>query len=201
AAHPHPLVRGGFERPKIVEHSSARGAVALAPREPEIAAAVDPACGLVAASGKIRCAVGRSQRPVHPELAAIADHGAPAYPCPYVCGRIELPKVVEIATIAGAVESLASKEPEIAAAVGPRRSPVPASGILTRLREHSWVAGILRHRTTAAHPPPFSVGSDGRTELPQVVELAKIAAGIVAFAAEEPEIAAAVDPGRSVLAA
>jgi hypothetical protein len=113
-------IRGGIELPKVVEIAAIADCIgAIAPKEPEIAAVVGPTAGVIAASGNVsgsRC----TQRAVHSGLGAVAaDGAASAHPCPFVCCRIELPKVVEVAAISTGIVAIPSKEPEIAAAVGP----------------------------------------------------------------------------------
>src|SRR5208282_2818903 len=121
--HPHPLARGRIERPKIVEKAGAT-------KEPKMPAVVNPAHSLIAASGNV-FGSGRSFRAVHSGPATRADRATSADPHPlaiFANRTIELPQVIQIAAIADAIYAQAPKEPEIAAAVGPGRSPVAASG-------------------------------------------------------------------------
>src|ERR1039458_10342200 len=91
---------------------------------------------------------------------------ASAHPCPFVRGRIELPKVVEIAgkiRTKTSIDVTAPKEPEIAVAVGgPGRSVTAASGDVSSSRRaqravHSGPAFIgAGYRLAAAHPCPVA---------------------------------------------
>src|ERR1019366_6426235 len=96
--------------PQVVEFALiAVGIEALAPKKPEMAAAIGPGQTIiirVTASGNISGG-RRSQRAVNSGLAAderataldtvASDRAASAHPRPFLRGRIELPKVVEVA--------------------------------------------------------------------------------------------------------
>ena len=140
-------------------------------------------------------------------LYAVAPpRAASAHPRPLVRGRIELPKVVEIASRAVGIGSIAAEEPEISAVVGPARTELASSGNISgggrsQRAVHAGLAGrdaITPFRAASVHPAPQI---RGRIELPKVVEIARIAVGIEATAAEEPEITAGIAPARNAIAA
>ena len=197
SAHPGPIVRGRIELPKVVEIAlKTAGTDTAASKKPEIAAAVGPACGSIAASGEVSGS-RHTQRAVHSGLVTTA---ASAHPRPFFCRRIELPKVVERnRTVASVTIAVASKEPEMAAAVGPTSSSFAGSGNVSGNRyAQRAVHSLLVTTAASAHPGPLVLG---RIELPKVVERAMMSIGIVANnAPKEPEIAAAVGPGRSAIA-
>ena len=158
--------------PEIVEIAySAVGIVAIAPKEPEMAAAVSQAHGALVASGDVSGG-GRSQCAVH---ARLVDRAASAHPRPLVRGRIQYPKVVEMATIAVGTNSISPNEPEMATAVGPACCYISASGDISSGRRsqravHTGLATAKAgHRAASAHPRPLV---RGWIELPKVVEIA-----------------------------
>ena len=121
-----------------------------------MAAAVGPASSVIAASGDVSGG-RRAQRAVH---ARMIDRAASAHPRPLVRGRIELPKVVEIAMSAVGIAAISSKEPEIAAAVGPAHSVIAASGDVSGgRRSQRAVHARLVDRAASAHPCPLVRGT------------------------------------------
>src|ERR1019366_6373835 len=72
------------------------------------------------------------------------------------------------------------------------------TGLASADDEIKFICDTSGRRGASTHPRPFV---HGRIELPKVVEGGKIALGIVATAPKEPEMAAAVGPGRSGSAA
>jgi hypothetical protein len=183
--HPRPFVRGRVELPKVVEFGEISvGLIAIAPKEPEIAAAIGPCHSIRAASGHIPGS-SHSQRAVHSGAARAAS----AHPCPLVRGRVELPKVVETVESITGYSARAPKEPEIAVAVGPCRSGYAGSwDVSSGGRSQRAVHAGLVTSAASSHPRPFV---RGRAEHPQ----------LVARTPKEPEIAVAVGPTRSAIAA
>ena len=88
-------------------------------------------------------------------------------------------------------------------AIGPTNRVIAATGNVSGDRSsqravHSGIAFFITgDRTASPHPGPFSIGAERRIELPQVIEKAIIAVGIVTAAAKEPKVAAAVGPTHS----
>ena len=200
SAHPCPFVRGRIELPKVVERGGCNKVAhaQATPKEPEIAFAVGPGRSTLAAWGDV--SGGRhTQDAIHSRLLA---HAASTHPGPFICGRIELPKLVEIvpgdlthATHAGAT---APKEPEIAVLVGPAHRVNADSGEVSgSKRSQCTVHSKRATRAASAHPCPFV---RGRVKNPEVVAIATLAIAIIALAPEQPELAALISPARSALA-
>ncbi len=138
--------------------------VAFPCKEPEIAVEVDPGYGGLPGSGIVRGGM-RSQCAVDSRLIYCV---ASAHPRPFHRGRIELPKIVEIATIDRGIVTLAPKEPEIAIAVGPGHSAEAGSGHVRggRRCQRAVDSGLgmavyiranylTGNRAFSAHPGPF----------------------------------------------
>ena len=159
-----------------------------------MAAAVGPACSFISSPWDVSGG-RRAQRAVY---ARLVDRAASAHPRPLVGGRIEHPKVVEIARTGG-TEALSPKEPEMTAAVDPASSVISASRDVSRgRRAQRAVYARMINRAAAAHPHPLV---RGWIELPEIVEIAKIARRVLALPSKDPEMAAAVGPAHSIVVA
>ena len=150
AGHPGPLIRGGVVLPKVVEKTIAIiGVVVKPPEEPEVAAAVDPARRACAVSREISCSRG-SQRA---EDSSLATRAASAHPGPLLGGGIEHPEVVEVSC---RIRGVASKEPEVAALIGPARCELAASGNVSGCRRSlRAVDARLTPSAATAYPSPL----------------------------------------------
>ena len=189
------MLGGWTELPEVVETAGRVIDFVAAPKEPEMAAAVDPGGSGVAASGHVSSR-RRSQRAVHANLVTRAGS---AHPCPLAGGRIELPKIVEFSARSRGAGAGAPKEPEMAAAVGPTRGLLAASwDVAGRRRAQRAVDARLAHGVASTHPCPLI---RGWIEVPQVVEVAITVVAVQAQSAKVQKLAVAAGPGRCAIAA
>ena len=152
---------------KIAKQAIEAGRVkAGSSKQPQMPLLVCPGRGLNPTPGDIS-RIGGPQRPIdsgisrdglagiHASEVDAADQG------PFQCGRIELPQVVEKATIAVGIEAVTPKEPEMAAVVSPTRRPLTATGDVSgggrsQCAVDSGLAFLIsRDRAASAHPGPF----------------------------------------------
>ena len=90
-----------------------------------------------------------------------ADRVASAHPHPFAGGRIELPKIIEIAGIAIGIVAPAPKEPEMAAVIGPTGSAIASSGgisgsMRTQRTVDSGLTAVVAECAASTHPCPFA---------------------------------------------
>ena len=205
----------GIEPPQVVQLTEISLAVeTFAAVDPELAAFVGPAGSGISTAGNVRRS-GGAKSPVDSRLAtgsggaarAAGRYGAASpHPRPLLGGRVELPEIIQVASILVRIESGAAEKPEIAVAVTPVRCQIStardvcggrgAEGpVDPRLPTGNRVAACAAGRYGAASPHPRPLLRGG-LELPQVIQLTEVSVGIDALAPEKPEIAAAVGPSR-----
>ncbi len=178
SAHPCPFHGGRVELPEIVKRPPSGARIdAFPPKEPEMAAAIDPTGRSCPSTGSV-CGGKCTQRAVHsgpatdgptkdvPFVDLGADtpcRAASVPPCPFTGGLIKLPKVVEIAVCASeTVIAFPPKEPEVSTAIGPAGRSCPATGNAcggkcTQRAVDSGLAFVSTgDRAAPAHPCPFA---------------------------------------------
>src|ERR1039458_5032566 len=170
----------------------------ISPKQPDIASAIGPDRGVIAATRNVSCG-RRSQRAVRRPSRAVraAQHAAATHPRPLARRRIEFPKIIQKADASCGICAGASEEPEIAALVSPtHRVFAAARNIGSGSSAQRAVNARLSMNVASAHPGPLA---GRRIELPEVAEIAAGSVGVVAIASKDPEVAAAVLPlGRGI---
>ncbi len=138
-----------------------------------------------------------TQRAVHPWLIGGT---ASAHPCPLAGGRIELPKVIEIAII-GELRPYPQppKSQKLPATVGPGVSGRAATG---HISGSGRPLCTVRTHATGVGPSDPDPQIGRRIELPKVIQIVEITVVVQAEPPKEPEVTAGISPtGRTRAAA
>src|SRR6185437_15963188 len=192
---PGPQIRRWIEAPQVVENLRDAGGVVLrAAKEPENPGAVDPGQAI----GTCRRNIAGRGNALHAIAAGAIGHAGAGDPGPLARDRLVLPQIIELDRVLAGIRAQAAEQPQLPAVVGPDGGCLARSGHVARgglpLRA---VAAGRAGRSGAAHPDPLA---HCRFELPQIVEQAALAIGVVAIPAEEPEMPIRIRPGARRLA-